>query len=289
MRPGETARAPAITATVVATLPQGRAIIDTPMGRLVAPLPTELAAQPGDTLALEWFPETLHAPGGAKRRTDQQPHARGWDAARDAAMALLEDGNATIRAAGDRLIPRPGARLAEQMMMFIGRGDGDLARWLGESTLRQLEAGRQNDMLARGEAGATTDGEDAKANEWRHVTVPLFDGHQLRPIDIHARRRRMSDHGRARDQSRFVVECLHDTLGPIQIDGLLTAGEGRRRLDIILRTHAEMSAEDRSAIDALFSDTCGAIGMQGALVFQAVARFPDITQDSTSIHRSVVA
>ncbi|MBL8697234.1 MAG: hypothetical protein JNK67_02610 [Alphaproteobacteria bacterium] len=265
-------------------------IIDTPIGRLVAALPPELSAALGESIALEWFPETLHAPGGNPRRQPAQPgHARGWESARDVAGALLESGDAGLRAAGERLVPRPGARLAEQLMLFIGKGDGDIARWIGETTRRQLEAARQGELLARSENATAREPDRGEASEWRHVTVPLFDGQQLRPIDIHARRRRMNDRGRPRDQSRFIVECQHDDFGAIQIDGLLTAGDGRRRLDIILRTHAEIPAEDRAAIDALFADACGAIGMQGELVFQAVARFPDMLHDAAALHRSVVA
>jgi hypothetical protein len=279
-----------LPATVVGAMPQGQLVVDTPVGRLAVSVPPDLlGTPPGETLSLEWLPETMRKPlsgGGAPQNAQS---TRGWPQAREAAAALLARAEPTSREAADQLVPKPGPRLAQQMMGFIGRGDGDVARWLGEAVMRQLEQLGITDLVARAEGGATREPDRQPGNgDWRHVTMPLFDGTMLRPIEIRARRRNGGEADGARDQSRFVVDCVHDELGAVQIDGLMTASNAKKRLDVILRSHVALPEADRVALAALFADTCGAMGMGGDLAFQVLEHFP-VVADNPLAHRAVIA
>jgi len=280
-----------LPAIVAGALPRDRLIVDTPIGRIAVSVPPTLSdAAPGTKLALEWFPETTKLPLIGDDATVPPSVSRSWPPMRQAVHALLDAHDPALREVGDALIPKPGPRLAQQIMEFIGRGEGDLRQWLGAKLMRQLETLGAIDRTAPSDNAPGRPTQKSNVDgEWRHFTVPLFDGQMLRPIEIHARRRRDERDARTRDQSRFVVECEHDELGAIQIDGLMTTDSGKRRIDVIMRSHAEMPADDRIAIGTLFVDACAAMGLGADIAFQTAQRFPVIAPGITSAHRDVVA
>ncbi len=281
-----TAQAPAarvlpLPATVAGALPQGRLVLDTPLGRLAVAVPPDLAhALPGEKLELSYVPETIRQaarPTGAEALGGDQ--ARRWNELRNLASALAASPDPALRAAADRLIPAPGPRLAQQMMAFVAQADGPLAQWLGAEAARGLEKLGLAELLQRGATQAQPQAEQGAREAdgaWRSFTMPFLHEGAIRPIQVRARRRREQRGGKAREQSRFVVDCTHDDLGEIQIDGLMTTAAEERRLDVILRSHGEIGAEDRVAMLGLFRDACGAMGLGGDLAFQVLERFPPI-------------
>lgn len=268
-----------LPATVAGALPQGRLILDTPLGRLAVAVPPDLAhALPGEKLALSYLPDTIRSaarpPGGEAQMGEQ---SRRWSDARNVATALASAPDPALRAAAERLIPAPGPRLAQQMMAFIASADGALAQWLGEEATRGLEKHGLGELVQRGGGQQQQDQGARQADgAWRSFTMPFLHEGAIRPIQVRARRRREQRGGRSREQSRFVVDCVHDDLGEIQVDGLMTTAEEERRLDVILRSHGALEAEDRVALIDLFRDACGAMGLAGDLAFQVLERFPPI-------------
>ncbi|GEM_PF-1894220 len=280
-----------LAATVAGALPQGRLILDTPLGRLAVAVPPDLAhALPGEKLELAYLPDTIRnaarPPGGEAPMGEQ---SRRWSDARNVATALASVPDPALRAAAERLLPAPGPRLAQQMMAFIASADGALAQWLGEEATRGLERHGLGELVQRGGAQQQQDQGARQADgAWRSFTMPFLHEGAIRPIQVRARRRREQRGGRSREQSRFVVDCLHDDLGEIQIDGLMTTAEEERRLDVILRSHGALEADDRVAILDLFRDACGAMGLAGDLAFQVLERFPPIAGTEPG-RRDVVA
>ena len=275
-----TARMLPLPATVAGALPQGRLILDTPLGRLAVAVPPDLAhALPGEKLELAYLPDTIRnaarPPGGEAPMGEQ---SRRWSDARNVATALASAPDPALRAAAERLLPAPGPRLAQQMMAFIANADGALAQWLGEEATRGLEKHGLGDLVQRGGAQPQQQEQGARQADgaWRSFTMPFLHEGAIRPIQVRARRRREQRGGRSREQSRFVVDCVHDDLGEIQIDGLMTTAEEERRLDVILRSHGALEDDDRVAILDLFRDACGAMGLAGDLAFQVLERFPPI-------------
>jgi hypothetical protein len=216
--------------------------------------------------------------------------SRRWSDARNVATALASAPDPALRAAAERLLPAPGPRLAQQMMAFIANADGALAQWLGEEATRGLEKHGLGDLVQRGGAQPQQQEQGARQADgaWRSFTMPFLHEGAIRPIQVRARRRREQRGGRSREQSRFVVDCVHDDLGEIQIDGLMTTAEEERRLDVILRSHGALEADDRVAILDLFRDACGAMGLAGDLAFQVLERFPPIAGTEPG-RRDVVA
>lgn len=280
-----------LAATVAGALPQGRLILDTPLGRLAVAVPPDLAhALPGEKLELSYLPDTIRnaarPPGGDAQAGEQ---SRRWSDARNVATALASAPDPALRAAAERLVPAPGPRLAQQMMAFIASADGALAQWLGEEATRGLEKHGLGELVQRGGAQQQQDQGARQADgAWRSFTMPFLHEGAIRPIQVRARRRREQRGGRSREQSRFVVDCVHDDLGEIQIDGLMTTAEEERRLDVILRSHGALEADDRVAIIDLFRDACGAMGLAGDLAFQVLERFPPIAGTEPG-RRDVVA
>jgi hypothetical protein len=277
-----------LDAQIVARLPNGQAVLDTKLGRMTLALPPDLAAAPpGTKLALEFLPESVRvAARPSLAAAPTHPAARHWPALHALAGGILERADPASRELAERILPKPGPRLAAQLMTLARLAEHGVRGLPGEIAAL-LERVGLADAALRLESERTERDAARAPSEWRHMTLPLFDGRELRPIDIHARRRRGDERQGKRDQTRFVVQCTHDDWGEIQIDGLMTSAPSKRRLDVILRTHAPIEEADRAALAGLYADACGAMGLSGELAFQTLLRFPQIVDDAP--HRDVVA
>ncbi len=179
------------------------------------------------------------------------------------------------------ILPRPGPQLAQRLAdVAAALSTGKVAEWLGEHAVRSLE------QRGHGEAVRRLEGElyeAAKAApqspEWHGTVLPFHVGGQLQPLRLYIRRR----NARARDRAagtRFVLECAHDDLGELQLDGLVH----ERRIDVILRTHAALSDDMRGDIAALFGDACGVMGYAGTIEFHAEPAFPAMPRGERAVH-----
>jgi hypothetical protein len=279
------------TAQIVARPQARQAVIETPIGRIATTLPASLAdAAPGTRVAFAWFPESARAADPrAPSIATTPPPVRGWTGLKQIAETLLESRDPELREAAQRVVPQHGPRLAQQLAALSQALDGEFRRLLGDAAAQKLERAGLADALRAPEA-LRHEREAASVNgDWRHVTLPFFDGQQLRAIDVYARRRKRSDDGRERDQSRFVVQCEVEQLGAVQIDGLMTSSESKRRLDVIVRTHQPLDVTERLALQELHADACGAMGIAGELAFQVQAKFPPPLLEDPTPHRAVVA
>jgi hypothetical protein len=265
-----------IMATVVARTPAGQVILDSAVGRLLAPLPRDgEATAPGARLFLELVggERLAAAPRPALANTGIAALARNWSTLKDA-MRQLQDAPAQqdAYAALERAVPKPGPRLAQQMLSYLENAQSGAKAWLGETVARALgnTPGKTLEQLERDmrEMQHARHGADG---DWRMTLVPLLDGNQLRQIRFFERRRKREEAKRRKDEpGRFVVECEHSEHGTLQLDGLMH----EQRLDLIVRSHEPLPTKMERDILVLFGETCTGLNLNGQLFFQSVPNFP---------------
>ena len=270
--------APTVPAAIIGRTPQGQTIVETPVGRLAMTLPPTQDAVPGKLLTLELSAITRPAspePPPLAQRHSAMSITHEWPALK-AAVIVAEDGpDHVLKMALDDAVPRPGPRLAQQLLQALAGGDTRQA--LMESVVKPLERAGQHELAQR----IQSDLQDlqklgsTQAADWRLSFVPFFDGQEVRQLRIFTRKKKNEPGRKDESGTRFVIECEHGELGSLQLDGFLN----RQNLDVIVRSHNDLPAWMKGDMIALFTDACGAIGMHGQLQFNAAPVFPVAPMD----------
>jgi hypothetical protein len=267
------ALAATVTAKIVAHLPGGQTLLETPIGRLAAnwppglPRPTE-----GATLAIELKLPPVPGKAAADAATLRTglPLAREWPTLKEALKTLGDAEPGLARRLVDEALPRPGPKLALQILSFLATDRSDARSLLGENIANALERAGKGEILQRLDGDLKEmQRQAASAGDWRVTYVPFQDGGELRQMRIFARREEQKDK-RARDSKRFVVEVEFSELGDVQIDGLMR----KPKLEMMLRTHKQIPADLRDEIEVVFLEGCSLAGLAGKIYFQAGERFP---------------
>jgi len=262
-------------ATVVARTAAGQVILDSAVGRLLAPLPRDgEATAPGARLFLELVggERLAAAQRSAPANAGIAALARNWSTLKDA-MRQLQDAPAQqdAYAALERAVPKPGPRLAQQMLSYLENAQNGVKAWLGDAVARALgnASGRMLEQLER-DMREMHHARHGSEGDWRMTLVPLMDGNQLRQIRFFERRKREEAKRKKDEPGRFVVECEHSQHGTLQLDGLMH----ERRLDLIVRSHDPLPTEMERDILVLFGETCTGLNLTGQLFFQSLPIFP---------------
>jgi hypothetical protein len=266
-----------VVATVVARTPAGQMIVDTAIGRLAFAAPATDAAPVGSQIAFEIAAPALRpapaAPGSA-------PLAAGrglagltaeWPAFKEAVSVLSAIDPALARQVVETVIPQLGnPRFVAQVLAFLATSVDDVKALLGQAAVDALLQAGHSDVLARLQGDINDMSRlNAQATDWRVFYLPLLDPTQIRQLRVYTRRRKAGSDTQ-RDSGRFVVEFEFESLGPLQLDGLVQ----KPRLDLILRSHGELPDALRSGISEVFTRTCEAAGLSGKIFFQPQPSFP---------------
>jgi hypothetical protein len=258
---------------VLGLMPGGQTLLDTPIGRLVAkwpaglPRPAEGAKLTVEFAALQAMASPAKDAGPLKSNV---PLAREWPALKEAFKSLADAAPALARRVLDEAIPRPGPKLAIQIMSYLAADRADARSLLGEAVASALERSGRGDILQRLDGDLKEMQRQAAApGDWRVAYVPFQDGGELRQLRIFSRRER-SREKKDRDSKRFVVEVAFSEMGDVQIDGLMR----KPKLELMLRTHRQIPADLRDEIELVFLEGCTLAGLAGRIYFQAGERFP---------------
>ncbi|MBV8538048.1 MAG: hypothetical protein JO128_20800 [Alphaproteobacteria bacterium] len=266
-----------VVATVVARTPAGQMIVDTAIGRLAFAAPATDEAPVGSQIAFEIAAPALR-PGAAAAGSPPLAPGRGlagltaeWPSLKDAISTLTATDPALARQVVETVIPQLGnPRFVAQILAFLATTVDDANAILGQAAVDALLQTGHGDVLARLQGDINDMSRlNASATDWQVFYLPLLDPTQIRQLRVYTRRRKAGT-GWQRDSGRFVVEFEFETLGPLQLDGLVQ----KPRLDLILRSHGELPGALRSGISEVFAGTCAAAGLSGKLVFQAQPSFP---------------
>ncbi len=248
-------------------------LIATPFGTLAVAEP--LALPPGTLLLFIAQDDPLAADAPTTGRPTRLE--TGWSTL-GAALQTLEQAAPQLAAhfRAD-LSAQSGERLAASFLFLVAALRGDVARsWPGDAIEHALAlAGRGDLKLRIDEAFAET---RAIANNpatapWQVFVLPLVDGAAVRPIRLYLKRRgERGRHPAGDDHARFILEFELTRLGTMQLDGFVRP----RRFDLVLRSHAPLTAPLRGAVERIFYERVAAAGLAGSLDFATAARF-DVT------------
>lgn len=258
---------------VTARAPDGRPVIATPLGTLVADRPANLPTGAGLLLALEG---PVPAPGAMEGSSPRGHPSMAWPvltealatepAPPDAAPNPVNAGAPGAQAA----LPQPGARLASGLLFFLSalRG-GDLAGWLETAVLGGRDPAKLGALRGRlgQEAAQAARQAEQPLGDWRLIPIPLLHEGRIEPLHLLIRRRRRGGRadGEEGDATRFLLEVELSHLGELQLDGL-TRG---RRFDLILRSRRPLSAAMRRDVTAIFENANAVGGSRGQIAFHA--------------------
>ncbi len=261
-----------LTARVVAHTPGGQTLVDSSVGRLAMTWPAGVPRPAeGARLALEvTMPLPVRNAAAEPAIRGSVPLARDWPNLKEALKDLAAADPALARRVTDEGLPRPGPRLAIQVMSFLATDRTDARSLLGENVAGALDRAGHGDVLQRLDSDLCEMQRQANAsNDWRAAYVPIYDGRDIRQMRIFSRRE--GEPGkRDRESKRFIMELDFSELGEVQIDGLMR----KPRLELMLRTHKEIPRDMREELEVVFLDGCTLVGLAGKIYFQATDRFP---------------
>lgn len=277
----------AIPARVTALTPNGHPVLETPIGVFVLGRRTDVPV--GSMLRLELVTLPAQAPIGAPSGDSRQTLislATGWPALAEALSAVKTRDPAVVVEIAARY-PRLGPRLAGGLLRAIqAMARGESEAWVSKSLREALTRGGHQGLLERIDTEASHQARhaiDGPGSDWRVMYLPLYDGATLHQINLFMRRRGQGG-DRAGSDTRFVIEVDLSRLGAIQLDGLV----GRKRFDLMLRTHAPLSEEARREIAGIHAEANKAAGVTGAIAFQTMASFPVVPLDDIAHHSAQV-
>jgi hypothetical protein len=266
-----------VVATVVARTPGGQMIVDTAIGRLAFTAPAADTASVGTQIAFE-IAAPAQRPATAALGSPALAAGRGvaglaadWPALKAAVSTLTAIDPALARQVLETALPQLGSpRFVEQLLSFLTTSDDDVKTLLGQAAVDALQQAGHADAVGRLQADLHDISRlNSSPTDWRVFYVPLLDSTEARQLRVFTRRRKAGSDWR-RDSGRFVVDVEFESLGPLQLDGLVQ----KPRLDLILRSHAELPGALRSGITEVFTRTCEGAGLTGKIFFQAVPSFP---------------
>ena len=262
-----------LQARVVAHTSGGQTMLETALGKFAlswpqgVPRPAE-----GARLALEvTLPQLAKSVAGADVPLKSGAAlSRDWPSLKDAIKVLSEHDPGLAKRVLEEGFPRPGPRLATQVLSFLSGERTDARAMLGNEIAGALDRAGRTDLLQRLDADLKEMQRQANApGDWRAAYVPVWDGQNLSQMRLFSRRESKKD-AKGRKVERFVVELDYSEFGAVQVDGLMT----KPKLDLILRTHTAIPAEMRDEIEVVFLEGCSLAGLAGQIYFQAMAKFP---------------
>jgi len=276
--------AAALEGVVIGRDGNGQTAIQTPLGIVELPLPSEPLA--GSRIVLELLgPPQLPQPAPESRDGGEVIGlSRAWPALREA-VAALADGAADPAHPPFSGLPRPGDGLALGILRFAAAlENGESAIWLDDATARQLAArdsGALASRIADDFAHLAALASEGGSGEWRAFFIPVWSESQLFQLRLFLRREQARpDAGAAKAAStgrRFIIELDLDRLGAMQLDAFVKG----RRLSLILRSHRPLPRALREELADIFASANAAAGLDGTLGFEeGLARFPLAPIDS---------
>ncbi len=199
--------------------------------------------------------------------------------------ALTQTIAAVDPAAASRItaaLPQPGPQmLANLAGAMAALRTGEAGGWLklADALQRTREEPRAAKLAARlaDDMHEAASGTQRAAGEWRVYPLPVFSGGHIERIQMLVRRAPEPDDDapqgkRARgDDTRFLLDFTLSRLGPMQIDGLVSASA--RNLDLVVRTHADLPAPMPEDLRGIFATAMAAIGYAGTLSLKATPEF----------------
>lgn len=198
------------------------------------------------------------------------------------AFAGLQAGAPHLAASAPLGSRPPGAEHLENGMKFFlsALTGGNVQSLLGEGGAERLKQQGFTPLIRQAEGEfqlLRTMHADPPPHQWQPLFVPVLAEGEMKWLRFFSKRERgRGEKGRsAPADTRFVVELELSRLGEMQLDGFIKKREGAAtQFDLVIRSHAPLSGEERADLLTLFSAVGEASGYRGTLLFQDVTEFP---------------
>ena len=270
---------PTVSGTVTAFTPNGRPIVDTPIGLLS--LDTNADLRIGDRLAFSILPPTPRGEAtlGHTGFAESFIQRRIWPTLEQALAHLTQRQHDAAAPATSPAIPQANNHLGANLISVMAAlQDGDIRSWLGDAVaLLQQERPDVSQRLSDEFAQLARLATEASKDDWRTAVVPFFNGANLEPVQMHLRGGKSQKGDKGGDGgSRFIIDLQLSNLGRFQLDGFIKERGDSKNLDLIVRTDDPLPRRMRHDINRIFTDFTDATGLHGGISFQAHAQFVDV-------------
>jgi hypothetical protein len=259
-----------LPARVAGVLPQGQTVFETPRGLLAVTPP--LRADINTYVTLHIIRSDVPLPI-AEQSLPPRPadFYRMWESLDTLVRELQARAPAQAADLTGSIIPQPGVRMPNTTLFFLAAlYFGDLKSWVGEKVSDLLErlpglSRKLSDDFQQMQRLATQD-----TGGWKTMFIPVYDGQNLGQLKLFSRPYKEPTEDGEDQGTRFVVEAELQKLGALQLDGVVT----RRRLELTLRSHRDLPADQRTHIVEIHQKYAEISGLTGAMKFQVLPDFP---------------
>ncbi|HEY3917822.1 MAG TPA: hypothetical protein VGL83_08505 [Stellaceae bacterium] len=266
-----------LVAGTVVDVSGNETLVATPIGLLA--LQQRLALAPGTAIAFIVI-ETA-APAGAT--ASPVPMRSGWRALEETLLALLDTAPVLADELRAELTPQSGPELAGTLLFLVSalyQG-----KWPGPTIINALGENHQQKLISRladDVAALRRLSDDQTTGEWRVLTLPLLVGNLPLAVRLYLNRRKPAT---AQDGIRFALEVELSRFGPVQLDAMLRG----HRLILVVRSHRDLTPEQRQEMRALLQTALAGTGLAGDLSFATVANFLVRPLDTLRGHIKITA
>ena len=160
---------------------------------------------------------------------------------------------------------------------------GDLKKWLGEETIRQIENQGSIGKTVLKELQQTLDVSSRQTPTWRTIEIPYYIENQMEKIKLAIKQypdeEDTTENPRQKFGTRFVVDTNFTKLGAFQFDGFSFAKD--RRFDLIIRTEKYIDDDLCSNMMRLFKTSLNDVEYVGNIKINLKENFIKISENTT--------
>jgi|GEM_PF-2164639 len=258
-----TKTSPTFTAVVIGQTPHGQPMATSPAGLIVL---ENRAPLPAGTLVELSFIHIQEAPPEADITLPASP--RDWPALQE--VQALQPQTPPAMAVH---LAKPDSVGGVAAFLVAALKLNQPEKMLGDELASKLRASGQENLISRvaaevQQAGQSFVRENAPAQEWRTLALPVLPDGQLARLAVHLRAERDPEAPSvASPIKHLVVEVELSRLGPLLLDGYIRP----RRFDVMLRSQRRLPRTLRDELRLAYRDALQALGWQGGLEFQTAA------------------
>lgn len=265
---------PVLTATVIASAPDGQVTLQTPIGTLNLFSPTQL---PVGT-QLSFTIKTIEPPleGEAISQLSVPASGKTFKGLGDITELPYPIPYAAAGMETPKLMPRPGPALTSEILFLLSAlKGGDMRKWLGEPNAKDLEKSGKGDLLQRisqdFSALRGSFGEARDIGSWLQATIPIFHQglHSLQWFQKQGGQQDGKEKSKSSFDEHFLVDFHLTQLGHMQLDGMVKRANPGYSFDLTVRSEAGLTSAMQRDIQSIYAEAQQIGGFKGMLVFRA--------------------
>lgn len=265
-----------ISAMVIDSKPNGEALVDTKLGKIIINnLQTRGVPERGTLLTLEVTEFLPHEDEVSQKIESKLGElSKSWSALKETATHAESKGvfSLTTKLAGVE------NALGSKIQNFINAvKNNDPEEWVGKHFIDSLGDDLGAEILGKlkGDFGTLRNLLTEPTQQgWQTLLFPIFDGKELHQARLSVKD--LPEH-RKKDEKksgvRFIMELETTYFGEMQFDGLVRKTSGTH-FDLIVRSHKEIEPDVKNDIQQIFISASEITGFKGEIQFASMRDFP---------------